>query len=234
MTSPADALRRGSDAAVCVSVCRQTIGLVETAFAARRAEGAAVACAPGCSFCCHQRVGVYAHEAIALLGHLRARMPRAAFAAVETRILATARAVDRMTAVQHRAANMRCALLIEGRCAAYDARPLACARYHSLSRARCASAFEHPQDLGTPRNSRPALAQLEAFADALTTATEAALAASGLSASKGELHQTLRALLERPNLVEQWGAGEDIALSCTTNDARDTALHADRALDARG
>jgi len=199
LTSPADTLRRGSGAAACVSVCRQTASLVDGAFAARRAEGAAVACAPGCSFCCHQRVSVYAHEAVALLWHLRACLSDSAFASIEARILANARAVDGMTAAQHRAANLGCALLIAGRCAAYDVRPLACARYHSLSRARCEHAFEHPEDLGTPRNSRPALAQLETFGDALTAETEAALAARGLSASKGELHQVLRASLQRPN-----------------------------------
>ena len=60
------------------------------------------------------------------------------------------------------AANLRCALLVDGRCAAYEARPSACARYHSLSRARCKYSYEHPEDIGTPRNSRPALEKASA------------------------------------------------------------------------
>ena len=204
MTAGADALRRGCDAASCVAACRHTVGVVETELAARRTEGAAIACAPRCTFCCHQRVGVYAHEAIALLSRLRAPASRADAAAIETRIVANARAVDGMTVEQHRAANLPCAFLVDGRCAAYDVRPLACARYHSLSRARCEHTFEHPEDVGTPRNARPVLAELQTFASSVEAATEAALAEAGLSAAKGELHQLLRALLERPDLVERW------------------------------
>jgi Fe-S-cluster containining protein len=211
LTRRADTLRRGSDAATCVAACRHTVGGVEAEFAARRAEGAAIACAPGCTFCCHQRVSVYAHEAIALLSRLRALASRAVAEAIEARISANASAVDGMTVEQHRAANLPCAFLIDGRCAAYDVRPLACARYHSLSRARCEHAFEHPEDVGTPRNARPVLAELQTFASSFEAATEAALGEAGLSVAKGELHQVLRALLESPSLVERWSAGEDIA-----------------------
>ena len=203
-------LQRGYAAAACVATSRQTAGVIDAEFAARRAEGAAIACAAGCAFCCHQRVGVYAHEAVALLSRLRALESRDA-AAIEARIRANARAVDGMTAEQHRATNLPCAFLVEGRYAAYEVRPLACARYHSLSRARCEHAFAHPEDAGTPRNSRPALAELEALGDALAAATDSALEAVGLSTARGELHQLLRALLENPAVVERWSAGEDIA-----------------------
>jgi Fe-S-cluster containining protein len=207
----ADTLRRGRDPDSCAGICRHTVAVIGAELDARRADGAPVACAPGCAFCCHQRVGVYAHEAIALLHRLRASLPRADADAIEARVLANARAVDGMTAEQHRAANLRCALLVDGRCAAYDVRPSACARYHSLSRARCEQAFAHPEHIGTPRNSRPALAELQAFGAAVTAATEAALEDVGLSTAQGELHQVLRALLEDPSLIERWGAGDDVA-----------------------
>jgi len=201
----ADGLRHRAGAetyaASCAAVCRHTVAALGSELDARRADGAAVACAPGCAFCCHQRVGAYAHEAIALLRHLRTSLPRAGAAAIEARIIANARAIDGMTVEQHRAANLRCALLVDGRCAAYEVRPSACARYHSLSRARCEHAFAHPEDLGTPRNSRPALADVQAFGDAVAAATETALEEAGLSATKGELHQLLRALLEDPSLT---------------------------------
>lgn len=209
--APAEAFEHGSDEATCVSVCRHTVGAIETEFAAQRAEGAAIACAPRCTFCCHQRVSVYAHEAIALLSELRALASRDEAAAIEARIIANARTIDGMTAEQHRSANLACAFLVYGRCAAYAVRPLACARYHSLSRARCERAFEHPEDQGTPRNARPALAEIQSLGDTLAVATESALARAGLSATKSELQQLLRALLETPGLSERWGVGEDIA-----------------------
>jgi Fe-S-cluster containining protein len=190
---------RTRDAGACGPVCRRVDAVLETEFAAQRASGAKIACVAGCTFCCHQRVGVFAHEAVALLEHLRTRLPQSAAETIERRILANAQTIDGWTPEQHRAANLRCALLVEGRCAAYEVRPSACARYHSLSRARCEHAFEHPQHIGTPRNSRPALAPLQELGNALDSSLEAALVEAGLPPEKRELHQTLRALLEDPN-----------------------------------
>ncbi len=201
----AASLLRTRDAAACEAVCSEAVAILEAEFAAQRSAGARIACATGCAFCCHQRVGVFAHEAVALLRYMRARLPRAEAAAIEQRVLANARTIDGWTPEQHRAANLRCALLVDGRCAAYEARPSACARYHSLSRARCEYSFEHPEDIGTPRNSRPALAELQDLGASLDSALEAALADAGLPGTKGELHQTLRVLLgdpsERPGLT---------------------------------
>ena len=75
-------------------------------------------------------------------------------------------------------------------------RPSACAAYHSLSRARCEHAFRHPADIGTPRNARPALLELQAFGSAQIETTSAARKAAGLSGGQLELHQALRALLD--------------------------------------
>ena len=190
---------RTRDVSACGAVARGVVNALETELAAQRAAGARIACAAGCTFCCHQRVGVFAHEAVALLQHLRTTMARPEADALEQRILANAQTIDGWTPEQHRAANLRCALLVEGRCAAYEVRPSACARYHSLSRARCEHAFEHPQHIGTPRNSRPALAPLQELGNALDSSLEAALVEAGLPPEKRELHQTLRALLEDPN-----------------------------------
>jgi hypothetical protein len=189
---------RTGDAGACAAVSRNTLGVLEAEVAAQRAAGAKIACEAGCAFCCHQRVGVFAHEAAALLRELRNRLSPADAEAIERQILANARTIDGWTPERHRAANLRCALLVEGRCAAYEARPSACARYHSLSRARCEYSYEHPEDIGTPRNSRPALAALQDLGNAVESSLEAALVDAGLPAAKGELHQTLRALLENP------------------------------------
>ena len=187
---------RARDAEACGVVGRNVVAALDAAFAAQRVAGARIACAAGCAFCCHQRVSVFAHEAVALLQHVRAKLPRAEAQAIGRRILVNASTIDGWTPEQHRAAYLRCALLVDGRCAAYEARPSACARYHSLSRARCEYSFDHPEDIGTPRNSRPALAEIQELGSTLDLGVEAALVDAGLAATKTELHQTLRALLE--------------------------------------
>jgi hypothetical protein len=65
-----------------------------------------------------------------------------------------------------------------------------------LSRARCEHAFLNPADIGTPRNARPALLELQAFNAAQIEATSAACKAAGLDGEQVELHQALRALLD--------------------------------------
>jgi Fe-S-cluster containining protein len=205
-----DELDRGRDAEACDVVCRHVVGVIEAEFEAHRAEGAGIACAPGCTFCCHLRVGVFAHEAVALLHYLRTHASRDEAAAIEERIVSNARRIDGTTPADHYAARLPCAFLVRGRCAAYDVRPSACARYHSMSRARCEYSYEHPRAMGTPQNSRPALLELQELGAAVDSATEASLVHAGLSAAKAELHQLLRTMIEEPSVVDRWRAGEDI------------------------
>jgi hypothetical protein len=54
----------------------------------------------------------------------------------------------------------------------------------------------HPADIGTPRNARPALLELQVFGAAQIEATAAARKAAGFSGEQVELHQALRALLD--------------------------------------
>jgi Fe-S-cluster containining protein len=187
--------------AACEALSRELLGVVEREWDAARSTGAPIACAPGCTFCCHQRVGVLPHEAIALFRHLRTGLPPDEAAAIEQQIRANADRIEALTADEHRSANIACAFLRAGRCSAYAVRPLACATYHSLSRERCEQAYQRPRDMGTPVNSRPVLRDLKLHSEALLETVQSGLATAGLATGKGELHQRLRALLEDPDAV---------------------------------
>ena len=189
-------LRKGCDAAACAALCRRLNGVIDAKIEALQDAGASVACAPGCDYCCHLRVEVFAHEAVALLEHLRTRAAPDEAARIEAMIRANAARVDALTVAQHRSAGIACAFLRDGLCSAHAARPSSCATYHSLSRARCEHAFLHPADIGTPRNSRPALLELQVFGAAQIEATAAACKAAGFAGEQVELHQALRALLD--------------------------------------
>jgi Fe-S-cluster containining protein len=209
-------LGRGRDTTTCDALSRHGVVVIDAELERLKADGAGIACASGCNFCCHLRVGIFAHEAIALLNHLRTALARGEAAATEERILENARRIDDLSVAQHNAARIPCAFLVAGRCSVYDVRPLACVRYHSLSRARCEFSYEHPHDIGTPRNSRPALVDLQAFGAAVDSATEAALERAELSAAKAELHQLLRSLMEDPSAAERWLCGGRLAAAAAS------------------
>jgi Fe-S-cluster containining protein len=203
-------LGKNAHAGACATVCRRLAEVVDSESAAAKEAGAAIACAPGCTFCCHQRVSVFPHEAVALFEFLRTSSPPAQAAVIEQRIRENARRIDGMTVREHYAANVRCAFLVDGRCAAYAVRPSACAGYHSMSRERCEHAYRHAHDLGTPKTSRPALRELQELGDALVAATRAGLDAAGLASAKTELHRSLQTLLDDPSAGERWRAGGDV------------------------
>jgi Fe-S-cluster containining protein len=195
--STAAELRRNCDAASCAALCRGVNGVIGGEVEALQAAGASVACVPGCDFCCHLRVDVFRHEAVALLHRLRTGMAPADATVIEQRILANAQRVDAMTREQHRAAGLACAFLVDGRCSAHDVRPSACAAYHSVSRERCEQSFREPLRIGTAHNARPALLELQVLGSALIEATQAACTDARRPSEQGELHQSLRELLTR-------------------------------------
>ncbi len=94
---------------------------VDTHFAAAVARSPhAFRCADGCDACCHVRIGVFAVEAAPIreaLAQLATADP-----ALRTRVRLQA---DDPAHAHH------CALLVEGRCAVYEQRPLIC-RSHGL------------------------------------------------------------------------------------------------------
>jgi hypothetical protein len=197
-------LKAAPSAEACADIARRLAAEIEGKFAELEREGAGIACVAGCAFCCHQRVGLLPHEAIALLHYLRSELPPAMAEHVEGRIRANAARSEGLTPREHLALRLPCAFLVDGRCSAYAVRPANCAAYHSLSRARCEHAFANPQDAGTPRNSRPALLALQNFCDAQIEATRAAVAAAGLDDTKGELNAALRTLLDDPGALPRW------------------------------
>ena len=189
-------LGKRCDGAAAAALCRRLNGVVDRKTETLREDGAAVACAPRCDYCCHLRVTVFAHEAAALVQHLRTRASADEAARIEGRLRANAQRIDGMTPEQHRSAGIACAFLNDGLCSAHDVRPSACAAYHSLRRERCEHAFRHPQGIGTAQNSRPVLLELQVFAAAQIEATNAARVAAGLPDGQAELHQALRGVLD--------------------------------------
>src|SRR5688572_1026287 len=103
-----------------------------------------VACQTGCSYCCHLRVEIRPHEAFVLVHHIQTKLSAEQRTGVLLRIEQTLERIESLAPDQHVRAGIPCALLQEGVCSAYEARPAVCRKYHSVSVDTCRNAFEDP------------------------------------------------------------------------------------------
>jgi Fe-S-cluster containining protein len=192
-----DTLGRSTDVDSCVALAARINVLMNHAIESFRRDGAGIACRAGCSFCCHLRVMVYPHEAIALFRYLSSRMSKEQVDGVRARLF------ENTTHIRNGAA---CAFLIDGKCSAYEVRPAACSGHHSLSRERCEQACDSGARSG---DGIPALKGLRYVATALDEGMEQALVAAGLSGTLIELQTAVAALIQNPSLIERWRSGRE-------------------------
>ena len=108
---------------------------VQEAIARAAAQGRRLACGPGCDACCKQAIPLTLLEGIVLVRYMQLHgSPEARRALLAPR-------------------GMDCPLLLNGQCAAYPVRPLACRRYLVLDRACAANECpteSRPRDMLIP------------------------------------------------------------------------------------
>lgn len=196
-------LGRSTDVDSCLALVGEVDRMLMQAADHLQSAEVRLACRAGCSFCCHLQVRVLPHEAIALFRYLQSQMEPELATRVRERIR------ERLRTRSDASASRACAFLIEGECAAYEARPSACAAYHSISRERCEQAFQDPD---TPSGT-VALQALQIVAVALEEGVRAGLATEGLDAAAIELHTAVAALLANPALIARWRAGRPLLKS---------------------
>lgn len=118
---------------------------IDRAFAGTpRQDRDAIACRAGCGHCCHVSVDVQAHEVFHAAEYIQTHFSPDALAGVIART-ATRRADLAALSDSDRARFMRpCALLAEGNCTIYPARPVACRAHHTSDASVCAAHIADP------------------------------------------------------------------------------------------
>lgn len=107
-------------------------------------ESVPVACTAGCAHCCSQRVEVRAYEAFVLAQFVQNKVDAPRRAQILRGLSDNMRRIAPLTREQHVRAGIACALLENGVCTVYDARPAACRKYYSVSVATCQAAAQDP------------------------------------------------------------------------------------------
>jgi Fe-S-cluster containining protein len=188
--------RRASDAArLSVELFDRSLG--------NASSDPPLACRRGCNFCCHGLVSASAPELFLL-----ARQIREQAGAELPAVIARIREVDGRTRgldpiARHRL-RQPCALLVNGECSVYAARPLSCRAFASYSLEKCEHAFKFGgEDIPVPKFNMT-------LRSASKQALWSALDYAGLPIKSYELAHGLLVAIETPDAERRWLAGEDV------------------------
>jgi Fe-S-cluster containining protein len=125
---------------------------------AARIEAETFACAPGCSWCCHQLVVMTNHaDGKSIVDAARRRMTTAQFATFEARVRDQAERIAALPHEQAEAMRWPCPLLVDDRCSVYEHRPVACRSVFSPD-AHCCRSMAEADDFAELSEAHQALA----------------------------------------------------------------------------
>jgi hypothetical protein len=202
--------RRASEAAELAQ------SLVETSIAARPPTLQKIACAKGCSYCCHTFVGATPPEIFRLANAIRGGL--AAGMSIDE-VRARGKPLAGIPPADRIGRKLPCPLLVDNACSVYRQRPLACRQATSLDLAVCVDEFE-----GRNLEARVPIsgAYLQHASNAHITLL-GALRAAGLSTDALELSAGLEVALAEPDAEARWLAGEDVFSAVPRQVAREAA-----------
>ncbi|HRQ63654.1 MAG TPA: YkgJ family cysteine cluster protein [Xanthomonadaceae bacterium] len=156
------------------------------------ADRGPLACAEGCTMCCHLRVMVTAAEVFGLIDYLESTLSAADFASFRQRVETVQEHIAGLPKEAVLTTNIACPVLVDGRCSGYAARPFNCRSYHSLDRDACQQAFDHPTDTSLGHPQYAAVARVH---EGVQGGLIAALAEAGYDSAQRELVSALHEAL---------------------------------------
>ncbi len=131
-------LRRTRNPAEMLAVLRGAMKRFDRAFDTAPAEArAVVACRAGCGTCCHVPVGVQAHEVLIAAEFIQTHFSAGELEALIGRLGEHRAAFEGRNSTERLALKLPCALLREGSCSIYEARPGSCRAHHSRNLEGC-------------------------------------------------------------------------------------------------
>jgi Fe-S-cluster containining protein len=165
----------------------------------------AFACKRGCSYCCHLRVEIRPHDAFVIAQHVATKFTADERARAVARIEQNLRRIAPLTPEEHVRAGIACALLEDGACTVYEARPATCRKYHSLSVDVCRSAFE---DTAAPLTGEIEDEEVRLAGNAVALGYAKGLEDAGYDAALYEFHHALHEALTDPKAERRYRHGK--------------------------
>jgi Fe-S-cluster containining protein len=160
-----------------------------------------VECERGCSYCCHLRVEIRPHEAFVLAHHVQTKLGAEARARALARIERNLAQIAELAPQAHVRAGIPCALLEDGACSVYEARPAACRKYYSMSRSVCRDAFN---DTSAPLTGEIESETVRLAGNAVALGYAKGLEDAGYDTTLYELHFALNRALADPKAEKRY------------------------------
>ena len=161
-----------------------------------------LACAAGCTFCCHQYVGLSMPELAILMKFIHTNFKDTQIIELIGQLNEVVSTTKGMSRFERAASKIDCPLLdkVTRQCQAYTARPLTCRGMHSLDRNAC------EQDDATPGKNHP-IPQFEShkgIVRAVAIGLQLGIAESEIEPKELELASALLVALTGPQAIDQW------------------------------
>jgi hypothetical protein len=174
--------------------------------------GVEIACARGCHYCCHLRVEIRPHEAFVLAHHIETRFTPVQRARTIERIERTLGRVAPLAADAHVRAGIPCALLEDGVCSVYEARPATCRKYYSVSVTTCRNAFN---DTAAPLTGELEDERVRRAGNAVALGYAQGMEDAGFDAGRYELHFAVYKALTDPKAAKRYRRGKRAFVTAT-------------------
>ena len=167
---------------------------------------APTACKAGCAYCCSVQVQVLAPEILHVLDYLRRTRTKSQLAELEGQVAALDDRIHGLSSTERAKSNVPCALLVDGNCSVYEARPIICRSGNSSDARRCQAAFGPNSTSSSVETYVHQVAVCRQVLKALATG----MRETGYVSKALELTSALRIALGNPDAFEAWQRGDPI------------------------
>lgn len=167
----------------------------EEAVACQSESERAVACSPGCDFCCHRLVEATLLEVVAAAEHVRAQFSLEDHAQFRERVQASHAANAGFWTDRQEPAKAACPFLVEHKCSVYEVRPISCRALNSFDPQPCEQKFIQSVPL-----ERPTLATQDRL-NLLTAELAQGCKEAGVRSGVFEFGPAVLTLLDHPDEI---------------------------------
>jgi Fe-S-cluster containining protein len=173
------------------------------------------ACKAGCDYCCAVQVQVLAPEILHLANYLKHHRSETEFQELANRVVDLDNKIHGMSAQKRARLSLPCPLLENGRCSAYEVRPIACRAENSSDVGSCTAAIG-PDAV---QETVPAYTHQVAVCRQASRALVTGIEDTGLATSPLELVSALRLVLSDEDPFAAWLRGDPVFADAKTVDS---------------